>query len=297
MAKDILAYIDNCINHDYMMGILITSASQGIMPSIGMDYGVGKSTLALDIPKGFVQAYLKCSEAEAWEKVKTMIHRFPWELEKHISTTPDRYPGDPIFYVYDDMQETLGKDKSRDAYVRDLYNRASTRRKKFAVFIGTAPDIDTLALCWRKFFRWEIKVPLRGKYEVQFIAKRTKFNDPYETVAWMPKEDCAISDKYDFPKLPPDIQDWYDKWKDEMNTRSDKGEKGWNLQAVQNVMTDSSKTLLSNIVEKGSYQRQTIIGDLDQAVDLKLLRSIGMVEQFGDTVVPTRQARLMVKIL
>jgi hypothetical protein len=297
MPKDILDYINHCIWHDYMMGVLITSASQGILPSIGMDYGVGKSTLAGQLDKGFKQLCLKCSEDEAYELAKKDFHRFPWELEKFIAETPVRYPGEPVFFIYDDMQETLGKDKSRDPYVRGLFNRATTRRRKFAVFIGTAPDIDTLALCWRKFFRWEIKVPDRGKYEVQFIGKRTRFNDPYETEAWMPKEDCAISDKYGFPDFPSQMKTWYEDWKEEMNKRADEGEGSWNLQGLKNVLTDNAKHLLLSIIEKGSYQRQTIITDMEQNQELKLLRGVGLVEQFGDTVVPTRQGRLMVKIL
>ncbi len=296
-SKDILEYISNCINHDYMMGILITSASEGILSSIGMDYGVGKSTLAMDIAFGFVKKFKNCTDFEAWEIVKTMLHRFPWELEEFIANAPIRYPGDPVFYIYEDMQETLGKDKSRDAYVRDLYNRTSTRRKRFAVFFGNAPDISKLALCWREFFTWEIKVPSRGRYEVQRIAKKTRFDRPYEVEARMPKEDCAVSDNYSFPILPKEIQTWYDNWKEDMNKRSDEGEAAWNLKGVRNVMTDSAKSLLKDLVDKGSYTRQTIVGDMDKAVDLKLLKSTGMIELFGDTVVPTRQARLMVKIL
>ncbi len=46
MPKDILEYFDMCIRTDYMMGVLITSAAEGLTPSIGLDYGVGKSTLA-----------------------------------------------------------------------------------------------------------------------------------------------------------------------------------------------------------------------------------------------------------
>lgn len=297
MPKDLLAYIDHCIMQDYMMGIIITSASEGIVASIGMDYGVGKSTLVGQITKGFIQKYTRCPEEEAWERTKNTFHRFPWELEEFIATSPVRYPGDPVFYIMDDMQETLGKDKSRDAYVRDLYNRTSTRRKKFAVFFATAPDISKLALCWREFFTWEIKVPSRGQYEVQRLKKYTDFRKPYDTQATMPKEDCAVSVDFQFPPFPRDMQIWYDAWKEEMNKRSDEGEATWNLKGIRNVMTDSAKTLLKSLVEKGSYQRQTVVGDMDQAIDLKLLKSTGLIEMFGDTIVPTRQARSMVKIL
>ena len=287
-VSTIMDYIDACIWNDYLIGILVTSAAEGKLPSVGMDYGVGKSTLMLDIAYIFVDKYGKCkSEQEVWKRVFDMLHAFPWELEKFFITSPRRYFGQPTFFLCDDMQRCFGKSRSKDNFIRDLKDRTTTARQQLAVFIGTAPDIGELARAWRYFFNFEIKVPQRGKYEVQRLKKWTNFGRPYETQASL---DYRGEADY-FPPLPKDQQERYSEWRHDANKRFDDGEGQWRLRSIRNVLTDEAKELIDLIVQKGSYTRQNIITNMEKGMELKLLTNCGLVEVFGDVVVPTKQAR------
>ena len=314
----IMDYIDLAIWRDYLICILITSAAEGALPSMGIDYGVGKSTLMMYIPYLFVLRYGKdgdgkplatydqygqldqiLNEQEAWNQVFSMLHTMPWELEDFFYNSPRRYFGQPVFFLYDDMQRTLGKARSRDAYVRTLKERITTSRTQLAVFIGSAPDIGELAYPFRYLFNFEIIVPQRGKFEIQRIKKWKPFWAPYTTQVSMPKQFASkSSDNLKFPPLPyPDVQNRYNDWREEANKRFDEGEGEWRLRSIRNVLPDEATQLLHLLIEKGSLSRTHIVANLDQGMELKLLKNCGMIEIFSETVVPTRQARQMIKLL
>jgi len=295
-----MQYIDWCIYNDYMIGILITSGSEGKLPSPGLDYGAGKSTLMLDLAYLFVDIYGEkfrvnpcTTRDQKWDKVFSMVMSFPWELEKFFMTAPKRYFGEPIFCLIDDMQMCFGKDKSHDNYIRSLKNRATTSRTQTAVVIGTAPDIGGLAMAWREFFNFEIKVPQRGHYEVQRLKKWTLFWKPYETQARLVYE----GESHDFPAFPKDVQERYDAWREARNKAYDEGEGEYRIRSLLNVLTDEAKELLDAVVAKGSYTRQDVITHMEKGMELKLLQNCGLVEMFGDMVVPTRQARKLASVI
>ena len=290
----LMSYIEMCIYHDFMMGILITSAAEGKLPSMGMDYGVGKSTLMLDIAYIFVDMYAKCSSPrEVWNNVFGMLHSFPWEMEDFFLSNPERSFGEPVFYLCDDMQLAFGKDRSKDKHIRRLKNRMSLARDQVAVIIATAPDIGELAKPWRYFFNFEVKVPTRGAYEVQRLKKWTDFSRPYETQASLKYG----GESPEFPILPPKVHTRYRSWRRERNIRADEGEGDWQLHKVRNVLTEAAQSLLKQIIEKGSLTRQHIITNLELGLELKLLQNCKMIEMFQDTAIPTRQARKLVNFL
>lgn len=296
--KDILGYISLAIRFDYLICILITSASEGRQASLGIDYGVGKSTLMLYIMYVFVDKFGKCqTEQEKWDRIFSMLYAFPWELEQFYYTAPTRCPGEPIFIAVDDLQRSFGKDRSKDNYIRSLANRLTTARQQAPVFIASAPDIGEIAYPFRFKFNFEIKVPKRGEYEVQRLKKWTDFQNPYVTRVTMPKTDWKPGV---FPKLSDlnkEAEDRYKAWRTEANRRYDEGEGEWRLRSIRNVLTDEAKQLLETIIAKGSYDRAHITRELDQGGELKLLQNCGLVEKFGDTIVPTKQARKMVKLI
>jgi hypothetical protein len=214
-------------------------------------------------------------------------------LEEFFYSAPQRYPGDPVFFLYDDMQRTFGKDRSKDNYVRGLRNRATTARTQLAVILATAPDIGELAYPWRYFFNFEIKVPQRGMYEVQRLKKWTDFQNPYQTRVHLEYKGESPT----FPKLDSDVEERYRQWRVEANKRFDEGEGEWRLRSIRNVLSDEARQLINDIVVKGSYTRQDIITHMDKGLELKLLQNCGLVEMFGDVVVPTKQARKMINLL
>jgi hypothetical protein len=172
------------------------------------------------------------------------------------------------------------------------------------VFFATCPDIGELAYPWRYFFNFEVKVAERGYYEVQRLKKWTLFDNPYQTMVKLDYKgevsralEAETGENLSFPAFPRDIQDRYDQWRAECNKRFDEGEGEWRLRSILNVLTDEAKELLSELVEKGSLSRQWIITELKKGDELKLLLNCGLVEKFGDTIVPTKQARKMVKLV
>lgn len=294
----LLRYVSLAIYGDYLLVLLITSASEGREASIGLDYGLGKSSLMLHIADLFLSMSTRFDgkgKRDIWDFIfNTQLITFPWELERLFYTLPVRYPGDPVFVLIDDMQRSFGKDRSKDNYIRSLANRLTTSRQQIAVVIGSAPDISEIAYPFRYKFNFEVKCPQRGKFEIQRLKKWTDFQNPYVTRVSMPKADFSTDA---FPQLEKEFDERYKKWRHEANIRHDEGEGEWRLRDIRNVLTDEAKELLNMLVEKGSYQRQHIITVLDKALELKLLIDCGMVVKFGDTIVPSKQARKMVKLV
>jgi hypothetical protein len=283
---DLAEYIDKCIYEDYLIGILITSAAEGRISSLGMDYGPGKSTLLLQI------AYVYLND---WDLVFKALHQFPWEIEEFLQTAPRRILGVPVFFLMDDMQSTLGKERSRDPYVRSLKNRMTRARTRLAIFMGTAPDIGQLAKPWRYFFNFELIIPYRGTYEVQRLRKIADFHNPYDTRAHLDYSGETLGAT--FKPLPKDIQKRYDNWRDEQDRRLNQGEDQIRLGSIQNVLTESSKELLAHLIKKEGLRQETIIWDLDQRKELRILKITGLVEFFGDVVLPTQNAKRIAQIL
>ena len=311
VLKTISDFIDAAIWHDFLIAILVTSASEGKLKNLGIDYGVGKSSLMLNLCFTFLDMYgdkfrlNPCiTRDEKWNRVFEMLHGFPYELEEFFYKAPKRYPGEPVFFLLDDIQRVFGKSRSRDNYVRSLRDRATTARPQLAVLMASAPDIGELAYPWRYFFNFEIKVAERGYYEVQRLKKWTMFENPYQTMVRLDYKgevsrevEAETGLTLRFPPLPSDIQTRYDDWRSECNKRFDEGEGEWRLRSILNVLTDEARELLEDLVVHGSYERQHIITILKRGDELKLLLNCGLVEKFGDTVVPTKQARKMVKMM
>jgi hypothetical protein len=309
--KSLDDFIKAAIYHDFLIAILITSASEGKLKNLGIDFGVGKSTLMLDLCYAWVDScgsHFRLNPCETrdqkWDRVFEMLHAFPYELEEFFYKSPKRYPGEPVFFMLDDIQRVFGKSRSRDNYVRSLRDRATTARPQLAVLFATAPDIGELAYPWRYFFNFEVKVAERGYYEVQRLKKWTMFENPYQTMVRLDYKgevsrqlEAETGQRLNFLALPNDIQDRYDNWREECNKRFDEGEGEWRLRSILNVLTDEAKELLTTLVQHGSYERQHIITVLQKGDELKLLINCGLVEKFGDTVVPTKQARKMVKLV
>jgi len=311
VLKTISDFIDAAIWHDFLIAILVTSASEGKLKNLGIDYGVGKSTLMLNLCFIFIDMYGDkfrlnpcATRDEKWNRVFEMLHGFPYELEEYFYKAPKRYPGEPMFFMLDDIQRVFGKSRSRDNYVRSLRDRCTTARPQLAVLMATAPDIGELAYPWRYFFNFEIKIAERGYYEVQRLKKWTMFDNPYQTMVRLDYKgevsrevEAETGLTLRFPPLPSDVQTRYDDWRSECNKRFDEGEGEWRLRSILNVLTDEARELLEDLVVHGSYERQHIITVLKRGDELKLLINCGLVERFGDTVVPTKQARKMVKMM
>lgn len=202
-------YIHDCITNDKLTFIAITSAAEGKIESEGFQFGQGKSTLAGGISGKIHEAYHSLGKYEAEEMVKES-YGYSWD---HMKQTILRgYKKRQLVYVADDLQQIAGKHMSHNKGVKWMAYQLTTKRPQLAVFIATCPHLGTLAKCWRELFDWEIKVPVRGLYEVQQIKTFTVYKDPLN-----PLKRLIYKGEAEFPKASAKFEAWYRAWRDVEN--------------------------------------------------------------------------------
>lgn len=191
-------YIDASIYRPggHLIFIAVTSAAQGKVPTEGFSFGEGKSSLAMGISK----LIYKGSE----EKIKENMGYDEYDIEELLNRSKRT-----LCYISEDMQIAFGKHKSHDPGIRALSGLMSAGRPYCAVFIGTMPHLGSIAKSWRELFMFEIKVPIRGYYEIQQIKHYTPFDDPYN-----PKPRLDYKGEAEFPKPTPELEEWYVEWRD-----------------------------------------------------------------------------------
>lgn len=194
----ILDYINLAIADNYLLYILITSSAQAKVKSLGLDYGMGKSTRMLWM--------LNTIYAGNWEKVKRNMVARPIQI-RHIL---DR--GKVNAWGWDDMQATVGKDKQHDPRVRELAYYMTTLRPYYNVMIGTAPHRGMLQKDFRDLFHFEVITPIRGRYEVQQLKRWIDYKHPTRT-----KDRLRYRGEGFSMALPNHMEEWYRAWRDKQN--------------------------------------------------------------------------------
>lgn len=194
-------YMDASISHDRLMFICVTSSAEGKIPSEGFMFGEGKSSLAMGIAKMIYKKYHSLGDLQAEELIRENMG-YTWE--HHIEAVRRGKVRRIACYIMDDLQRIAGKSKSRNHMVQEWAEFFSTARPFFAVIIVTCPDLGTLAKCWRDIMMFEIKVPVRGTYEVQLIKTKTIFRDPLNPIKLL-----RYFGEAEFPKPTPDLEKWY----------------------------------------------------------------------------------------
>lgn len=255
----LLDYIDLAILKNYMLFILITSGAKGKLPTLGFDYGVGKSTRGL---------HMLCKHVYAgnWEKVKHNCIGAYWEIKNILDR---RYVTLGIYW--DDMQLTIGKDKQHNPEIKELAYYLTTVRPYVKIWIGSAPHRGMLHKDFRELFHFEIICPSRGRYEVQQLKRLIDFKKPMYV-----KEKLHYRGQGRFVSLPPKIQAWYDKWRHQKNMeiRSKLGAfKGVaELQLSPDKLTDLEKEVIDYIVKHGFVRYETLHDKGLAGVSIKLKR-------------------------
>jgi hypothetical protein len=213
------------IDKNYLELFLITSQAAGLEPSEGRPLGAGKSTFALYFAyRAF--AYVNGTLTIDWanqqvidetpydEQIeiydKIINNYLYWRIKDllyGIKTSPKRLPA----VVWDDVQldcpawQHVPRDK------RELIEELSIARPLVANIVMTAPSMSDIAKPLRRQVCWEIIIPQRGVYEVQFIAKKRDFYNPTEDLQrlWY---DATGS----FPPLPPEVMEKYNKRREQV---------------------------------------------------------------------------------
>jgi hypothetical protein len=189
------------------MFVCITSASEGKIPSEGFQFGEGKSSLAMGMEKMIFKRYHSLGDILSEDMVKANMG-YTWE--HHIKAVRQAKHERKFVYIMDDLQRIAGKSKSRDRKVQEWAEFFSTARPLFAVILITCPDLGSLAKCWRELIMFEIKVPVRGMYEVQRIKTKTVFKDPLNPIKLL-----HYFGEANFPKPSTQLETWYKDFRKE----------------------------------------------------------------------------------
>jgi hypothetical protein len=203
------------IDNDYLEMMLITSRSGGLLPTQGRSFGVGKSTLGLWLTyrahaysQGVVKMYEdRIEEPDLSEQVRVMkdviLNWTVWSLND-LSTKVMEAKGTIPAILWDDVQADCPAWQHVPPKIREQIEYMTMMRQRIANIIMTAPSISDIARPLRENITWELIVPQRGTYEVQFIAKRRDFYSPKEdrTRLWYETQGG-------FPPLPEEVDVLY----------------------------------------------------------------------------------------
>jgi len=206
------------IDEEYMEVFIVTSQASGALKSEGRQFGVGKSTLAIWIAyRAFAYAQGKVridwgrktivdesSEDEMVELMKHIIDNYVvWTLDDFLSLIASADARIPAV-LWDDVQLDCPAWSHIPKEKREKIERLSVARQMVANIILTAPAISEIAKPLRKYISWEVIVPRRGVYEIQFISKSRNFRNPYTDKARLLYDTAGA-----FEPLPEEVMEYY----------------------------------------------------------------------------------------
>jgi hypothetical protein len=225
-----------------LMFVAITSSAQGAVETEGWQFGQGKSHLAGFLAREVLYRAYKPPEY-AYAKFRGSPELYKWqhnmpeglavdgvftrkdaeEMVKrscgyHLSDIRRMLKGGRVLthptWWQDDWQIVAGKHMSFDKGIRKLAGILSAARPYVRVVFTTQPDLGDIAKCMRDIVMFELKVPERGLTEIQQIKTFTDFGNPLFPYKRLQPLRRGQLDVVDFPKLSPEMSDWYKEWRD-----------------------------------------------------------------------------------
>lgn len=219
------------IDNDFLEIYLITSQAAGFEPSCGRPFGVGKSTLSIwmayrayayerglldfiwrenaDGKPVLVIADLAAREQQIDLMAHVVENYVKWDLKLLVDLLKSCNSPLPAV-VWDDVQRTAPAYQHVPKELRDLIEYLTMARQKVRNIIMTAPAMSDIAKPLRRNITWEIIVPQRGVYEVQFLAKHRDFYNPSDDKSRLWYEASGT-----FDPLPKEIDELYKKLREE----------------------------------------------------------------------------------
>jgi hypothetical protein len=210
IEKRLSEYIAESISNNFLITIAITSYTQAKYQSANLPFGLGKTTLAMEL------AYLLnggriddiYSDSHIWERVHKIMKYNPQEIGELLEPGRERL----TCAIWDDVQATAPSSQSVPSAIRELANFISTERPECACIFFTCPNINFISAPLRKLVNFEIIVSERGFYEVHKISYHKDFKHPMEDLMSFNYVD-EIPRLEPFPPLPKFEQDWYNVWR------------------------------------------------------------------------------------
>ena len=206
--KDFGTYLVEAINENYLITMAVTSYTQAKRPTQNLPFGLGKTTLALELNYLLQGGDPTYNDPDIWEKTFASSVYNPLELVKLLK------PGTPRknCVVWDDVQATAPAEQGVPRAIRRLANFLSTERPEVACLIFTTPNVNQISSPLRKLVNFEVIVSERGLYEVHKIVYMKDYRRPLvdrSRLQYMEELDQTLP----FPPLRPNIQERYDLWR------------------------------------------------------------------------------------
>jgi hypothetical protein len=187
VIKTLWQYIVEAVTQNYLIVAAITSYTQAKWQTANLPFGLGKTTLALDL------MYVLCGGK--WDDLVNNTSD-PYSLAQLLEPGRPRIDGT----VFDDVQATAPSSSSVPIPIRKLANFISTERPECPIIFFTTPNLNYISAPLRKLVNFEIIISERGFYEVHKISYYKDYVD-------------EIPMKEPFPQLCETEQKWYDTWR------------------------------------------------------------------------------------
>jgi len=214
MSNGINIFLTNLIGNlkeNFLEITIITSRTRGAIKSFQKPYGAGKSTLAfyLSYILHYYDAYeelpISYEDNEVWDKVFDNACYTIDEVVKKISSTTKRIPS----IIWDDAQITAPA-VNPPLSLKQKINYLTVARPYVSNILITAPSLSDISAPLRRLIKYEIIVPARGVFEIQFIERRKNFYKPLVDI-----DRLIYISQGKFNPLPPHIQKRYNEWRDQ----------------------------------------------------------------------------------
>lgn len=210
IKKSLGEFIGDAITQDYLITAAITSYTQAKNQTRNLPFGLGKTTLAMDLSYLLQGGSIhdNYQNNNVWEKVKENIVYNAYDLGVLLEPGTKR----KTCVIWDDVQATAPASQSVPKPIRALANFISTERPEVALIIFTTPNLNFISAPLRKLVNFEIIVSERGLYEVHKLSYYKDFKRPlqdrmhFDYVEEVPRDEP-------FPPLPAHIKEWYNQWR------------------------------------------------------------------------------------
>jgi hypothetical protein len=209
IEKTLAEYIGEAITKDYLLTIAITSYTQAKYQTANLPFGLGKTTLGMELAYLVNGGSPRCwDDKRIWKKVQDIMVYNPYALAEMLKPSTERKP----VVIWDDPQATAPASQSVPTALRQLANFISTERPEVALIILTTPNLNYIAAPLRKLVNFEIIISERGLYEVHKISYYKDFKRPLQDKMHFDYVDEVKKDE-PFPRLPEYMQQWYNQWR------------------------------------------------------------------------------------
>jgi len=208
------------LNNDYLIVALVSSRTQARFQSVGLPYGLGKSTLMLQLAYtidggGRNGREYEDAHSPVWNEVFANLFYNPSDIVRLLVPQPGKKVIPKACICWDAVQAYAGMEQNVSPVIRKLAGYLSEVRPEVKIILMSAPSINDISKPLRNLVAFELIVFERGKYEVQQIKQLKNFKNPRDDLIKL--RFVEGTDRHTaFGPLPAEVQSRYDDFRAKM---------------------------------------------------------------------------------